>query len=163
MEHDIIEIIRPSVEHLGFRLVRVKMMDASGRKVLQVMIERIDGVGINVDDCANISHTVSALLDVNDTVKYEYNLEVTSPGVDRPLMSLQDFERFKGFEAKIETMIMVAGRKRWRGILQGIEGDEVIIKVDGVDCNVPFARIGNAKLILNDDLLKAHAEGRLTH
>jgi ribosome maturation factor RimP len=163
MEQEIVEIIRPSVEHMGFRLVRVKMMDASGRKVLQVMIERTDATGINVDDCANVSETVSALLDVNDPIKFEYNLEVTSPGIDRPLVELQDFERFKGFEAKIEAVIMVNGRKRWRGIVQGIEGEQVLIMVDGELHQVPFARIGNAKLILNDDLLKAYADGRINH
>ncbi len=163
MDKDIETIIRPSIEHLGFELVRVKMMDASGRKVLQIMIERTDATGINVDDCALVSNTVSALLDVNDPIKHEYNLEVTSPGIDRPLVKIEDFNRFAGFEAKIETMIMVNGRKRWRGLLQGIADDDVLINVDGELHNVPFARIGNAKLILNDELLKAHAEGRINH
>jgi ribosome maturation factor RimP len=163
MEQQIDKIIRASIEHQGLRLVRVKMMDASGRKVLQIMIERNDGKNVNIDECAEVSHLVSALLDVEDPISYEYHLEVTSPGIDRPLVNAQDFERFAGFEAKIETMLMIEGRKRWRGILKGMEGENVLIIVDGVVHHVPLARISNAKLILNDALLDAYKEGRITH
>jgi ribosome maturation factor RimP len=162
MEREIDAIIRPSIEHMGLRLVRVKMMDAGGRRVLQIMIERIGG-NINVDDCAKVSDTVSALLDVHDPISGEFNLEVTSPGIDRPLIAIEDFERFKGFEAKIETAIMLNGRKRWRGLLLGVAGDDVEINVDGVSHKVPHARINNAKLILTDDLIKAYQDGRVSH
>jgi ribosome maturation factor RimP len=163
MEQQIDKIIRASIEHQGLRLVRVKMMDASGRKVLQIMIERSDGKNVNVDECAEVSHLVSALLDVEDPIPYEYHLEVTSPGIDRPLVSAEDFTRFAGFEAKIETMLMIEGRKRWRGIVNGMEGDNILITVDGVLHRVPIARISTAKLILNDALLDAYKEGRITH
>jgi ribosome maturation factor RimP len=162
MEKEIDAIIRPSIEHMGLRLVRVKLMDSSGRRILQIMIERMGG-SINVDDCANVSDTVSALLDVHDPISGEFNLEVTSPGIDRPLIDLQDFERFKGFEAKIETSIMLNGRKRWRGVLHGVVGDDVEINVDGELHKVVHARINNAKLILNDDLIKAYQDGRISH
>lgn len=163
MEQNIIEIIKPSIENMGFNLVRVKMLDSLGRKVLQIMIERVNLTAVNVDDCAKVSETVSALLDVNDPIKFEYNLEVTSPGMNRPLVALNDYNRFKGFEAKIETVIMIEGRRRWRGNLLGVDGEDILVNVDNAEHKIPFIHIGNAKLILNDKLLKAHADGLITH
>ena len=156
-------LIRPSLTHMGFRLVRAKLMDVMGRRTLQIMAERLDGTGMNVDHCAEISHTVSALLDVHEPVSGEYHLEVTSPGIDRPLITLEDFARFIGFEAKLETAYLINGRKKYRGILKAAEGDTVILIMDNADYSVPFAQIATAKLVLTDALIKAYQEGKIHH
>src|SRR6056297_3500273 len=114
--HDIIE---PAAEAMGYELVRVHL-SGGRRPVLQVMVERADRAPMNVDDCAEVSRAVSAVLDVEDPVPGEYVLEVSSPGIDRPLTRLADFERFAGFEAKVETEAPIEGRKRFRGRLEGV-------------------------------------------
>jgi ribosome maturation factor RimP len=114
-----------------------------------------------VDDCADVSRAVSAVLDVEDPIDQAYTLEVSSPGLDRPLVKLADFGRFAGFDARVETGMPVDGRKRFRGRLLGIEGDLVRISVDGETMEVPYPAIARAKLVLTDELLRA-AEGRQT-
>jgi ribosome maturation factor RimP len=156
-------LIRPSLEHMGFRLVRVKLMDVAGRRTLQVMAERLDGTGMTVDHCAEISHTVSALMDVHDPISGEYHLEVTSPGIDRPLITLEDFTRFLGFEAKLETAYPINGRKRYRGIVKETTDGNVSLWMDGAEHIIPHAQIATAKLILTDALIKAYQEGKITH
>ena len=123
------------------------------------MAEPLDGRAMNVDDCAAISRAVSALLDVEDPVSSSYTLEVSSPGLDRPLVRLQHFERFAGYEARIETAMAIDGRKRFRGRLGGIEGDNVLLQVDRNEGVFPFPDIQKAKLIVTDEML-AEAEGR---
>ena len=121
------EIITPVIEDLGFELVRVRLM--SGKTTtLQVMADRPQG-GIEVDDLAQINTALGAVLDVEDPILDEYTLEVSSPGIDRPLTRLKDFEAFEGYEAKIETEELIDGRRRFKGELAGIEGDEVLINV----------------------------------
>lgn len=158
-------LIEPSVRALGFHLVRARL---TGRNppTLQVMVERVDGGigdgGITVDDCAEVSRTVSAILDVEDPIKGGYQLEVSSPGIDRPLVRLEDYRRFAGHEAKIEMHGMIGGRKRFRGTLAGIDGD--LVKIDQVGdegiSELPFGDIVAAKLVLTDALiaqvLKSH-------
>ncbi len=156
-------LLRPSIEHMGFRLVRAKLMDVMGRRTLQIMAERLDGAGMNVDHCAEISHTASALLDVHEPVSGEYHLEVTSPGIDRPLITREDFARFSGFEAKIETAYLVNGRRKFRGILKEAGESDVTIDVDGTACIVPVPAIAHAKLVLTDALIKAYQEGKIHH
>lgn len=153
-------LIEPALTAMGYELVRVAVQ-GSGQKTLQVMAERRDGVGMTVDDCADISRTISALLDVEDPIAGAYTLEVSSPGIDRPLVKRADFERFAGFEARVETVQPVDGRKRFRGRLMGVTGDEVLLrepaKAEGPEdeTRVPLAAISRAKLVLTDELIAA--------
>ena len=122
------EIITPVIEDLGFELVRVRLM--SGKNTtLQIMADKPDG-GIEVDDLRQDQPGVSAVLDVEDPILEDYTLEVSSPGIDRPLTRLKDFEMFEGYEAKIETDELIDGRRRFKGELAGVEGDEVLINVE---------------------------------
>ncbi|MGZ2255742.1 ribosome maturation factor RimP [Roseobacter sp. A03A-229] len=146
------EIITPVIEDMGFELVRVRLM--SGKSTtLQIMADKPEG-GIEVDDCAEISQAVSAILDVEDPILDEYTLEVSSPGIDRPLTRLKDFEMFEGYEAKIETGEMIDGRRRFKGELAGVEGDEVLINVAEGTIGLKFEWLLDAKLVLTDDLIK---------
>jgi ribosome maturation factor RimP len=142
---------------MGFELVQVRI-GGGARSTLQIMAEPVDRTRpMTLDDCAEISHAVSAVLDVADPLPGAYTLEVSSPGIDRPLVRREDFARFAGHEAKLESEVMVEGRKRFRGLLQGIEGDEVLIEAEGVPYRVPFAAVRRAKLVLTEALMKAAA------
>lgn len=154
LEKTIAAIIEPALKDLGFGLVRVRVQ-GSERITLQIMADRLDEAPINVDDCADISRAISAILDVEDPIAQAYSLEVSSPGIDRPLTRLRDFERFEGHEAKIELAELVDGRRRFRGILSGIDGDEVRIDTDTGLFGIPFDVIGAAKLVLTDALIEA--------
>ncbi len=147
-------MIAPTVEAMGFRLVRV-LVSGSGKPRLQVMAERRDGKAMGVDDCTGISRELSAALDLEDPFDGAYTLEVSSPGIDRPLVSSQDFERFAGFEAKVEMGNLIGGRKRFRGRLIGLEDGCVRLMVDGATLDLPYPDIQRAKLVLTDDLLAA--------
>jgi len=148
------QIITPSVEALGYEIVRVLLLGGQ-RPTLQIMAERIDGAPMTVEDCADISRSVSALLDVEDPIAGAYTLEVSSPGLDRPLTRLKDFERFAGFTAKLETRLAIDGRKRFRGMLKGVEGEEIILDAEGGPARVPFDNVLRAKLVITDELLRA--------
>ena len=149
--------IAPTVEAMGYRIVRV-LLSGKQKPRLQIMAERRDGEGMTVDDCASISRAVSAVLDVEEPIKGAYTLEVSSPGIDRPLVRLEDFERFAGFEARVETNRLIDGRKRFRGRLLGVEGESVRIRVEDATADLPYVDIQRAKLILTDDLLAASQE-----
>lgn len=146
-------MVDPSLRALGYEVVRVNMTGGDGRRTLQVMVEREDRRDMTVDDCAAISRDISAILDVEDPLAGAYTLEVSSPGIDRPLVKKQDYERFAGFEAKLETHRSIDGRKRFKGRLAGIEDDAVRIDCDGVEAAVPLAEIARAKLVLTDELI----------
>ena len=157
VEANVTELLKPTIEHMGFRLVRVKLSGGEGgQRILQLMIERTNGADITVDDCAEVSYTASALLDVNEPVTGAYRLEVSSPGIDRPLMEEEDFTRFKGFEAKVETARPIEGRKRFSGTLGDIKDGGITITVDNQEWQIPFDAIQTAKLIITDALIKAH-------
>ncbi|WP_147109737.1 ribosome maturation factor RimP [Tateyamaria sp. syn59] len=146
------EIITPVIEDLGYELVRVRLM--SGKETtLQIMADKPDG-GIEVDDCAAISTAVSATLDVEDPILDAYTLEVSSPGIDRPLTRLKDFDMFEGYEAKLETDELIDGRRRFKGVLAGIEDDEVLINVAEGTIGLKFEWLSDAKLVLTDELIK---------
>lgn len=147
-------IIAPSLEAMGYSLVRVKYVGSS-QPVLQIMAERTADGSMTVDDCAEVSRAVSALLDVEDPISGPYNLEVSSPGLDRPLVRLEDFNRFAGFEAKVELKAPLDGRKRFRGRLQGVADGNVRMEYEGDDLSLPFDSIGAAKLVITDDLIAA--------
>ncbi len=148
------EMVRPTVEALGYSLVRVQV---SGRQRprLQVMAERIDGRPMMVDDCASLSHSLSALLDVEDPISTTYTLEVSSPGIDRPLVKLADYDRFAGVEARIELVRLVGGRRRFRGRLLGTTGEMIRLDVDGAEVEVHYHDIQRAKLVPTQDLSTA--------
>lgn len=146
-------LLEPTVEALGFELVRVAY-GGGQRPRLQIMAERADG-SMTIDDCALLSRELSALLDVEDPIAGEYVLEVSSPGIDRPLTRRKDFERWAGFEARIETETPVDGRRRFTGRLSGLEGEEVRMVVDGAELRLPLAGIVRARLVMTDALLAA--------
>jgi ribosome maturation factor RimP len=146
-------IIRPTVEGLGFDLVRVRVMGGKG-VTLQIMAERPDGT-MEIDDCATLSRELSVLLDVEDPIDREYTLEVSSPGIDRPLTRLADFETYAGHEAKLETAEMIDGRKRFKGMLLGLEDGRIKIRVETLgDALLDFDDLADAKLVLTDALIE---------
>lgn len=146
-------IIEPSLDAMGYRLVRVMVTGGLRRPTLQVMAERRDDAAMTVDDCAEISRSISALLDVADPIAGAYVLEVSSPGIDRPLVRPEDYDRFSGFEARIELSEPLDGRKRFRGRLLGREADAVRLVGEDGEIRLPLAAIARAKLILTDELL----------
>jgi len=148
------ELIRPTLDDMGYDIVRVQLMGTK-RVTMQIMAERKDGRAMTVDDCAAISHEVSAILDVEDPIAGAYSLEVSSPGIDRPLVALRDFERYAGFDAKIDCQHAIDGRKRFKGTLMGVVDGNVRIRMDGADVDLPFDDIHRAKLLLTDALINA--------
>ncbi len=149
-------LISEPAKSLGYNIVQVKFNETSRNRTLQIMGERISDGGMNIDDCEKLSRTVSAILDVDDVISSAYRLEVSSPGIDRPLTRAHDFEDYKGFTAKIETQLPIEGRKRFSGKLLGLEGDAVAIQVDNAEYHIDVNNIANAKLVLTDELIKAH-------
>jgi ribosome maturation factor RimP len=146
--------IEPSLETMGYRLVRV-VVTGGRRATLQIMAERRDDRPMTVDDCAQISNSVSALLDVADPIAGAYTLEVSSPGVDRPLVRREDYDRFSGFEAKIELARPIDGRKRFRGRLLGTAGETVRLATEIGETELPLEAVARAKLVLTEDLIAA--------
>ena len=151
------QLIEPSVGDLGFDIVRVQIT-GKVKLLMQIMVEHKDGQGMTVDDCATVSRAVSALLEVEDPLSGAYTLEVSSPGVDRPLVRIGDFERFQGLQAKIEVNRPLDGQRRFKGRLLGVDGDNVRILVDGVEVDLPHPDIHRAKLLMTDDLIAAAKE-----
>ena len=149
------DIVGPVIEGLGFELVRIRLMGGATR-TLQIMADRPEG-GIGVDECGDISTAVSAVLDVEDPIEENYVLEVSSPGIDRPLTRLKDFETWKGWEARIETTELIDGRRRFKGGLMGVEGDEVLIEIEEggatLTIGLKFDWLSDAKLLLTDELI----------
>ena len=153
------DLIEPVVEAAGFRLVRLRLMGGKG-KTLQVMAERPDG-SLNVDDCAELSHALSDFLDAEDPIPGDYNLEVSSPGIDRPLTRITDYARWSGHEAKLELHAPDAsGRKRFRGTLLGLDGNAVVLETGGERIAIPFSAIADAKLVLTDKLIQEDLKAR---
>ena len=149
------EIISPVIEDLGFELVRIRLQGGK-TATLQIMADRPEG-GINVEDCAEISTAVSATLDVEDPLEDAYHLEVSSPGIDRPLTRLKDFATFEGYDARLETNQPIDGRKRFKGVLAGVDGDEVLLNIEErgetVTVGLNFDLLSDAKLLLTDELI----------
>ena len=149
------EIITPVIEGMGYELVRLRLQGGK-TATLQIMADRPEG-GINVDDCADISTAVSATLDVEDPLEDAYHLEVSSPGIDRPLTRLKDFATFEGYDARLETNQPIDGRKRFKGVLAGVDGDEVLLNIEErgetVTVGLNFDLLSDAKLLLTDELI----------
>ncbi len=150
----IAQTIEPSLAAMGYRLVRV-VITSGRRPTLQVMAERTDDRPMTVDDCSLISHSVSAILDVADPIAGNYVLEISSPGIDRPLVRPDDYDRFSGFEARIELARPLDGRKRFRGRLLGTSGGKVRLAVETGVLELPLDEVARAKLVLTDDLMAA--------
>ena len=146
------ELIEPTVTDMGFDIVRVQISGGQTMKV-QIMAEPLDGSDMSVDACAKISRAVSAVMDVEDPIADAYTLEVSSPGMDRPLVRQRDFDRFDGFEAKIELRQVTDGRRKFSGRLMGTEDDNIKVDIDGETVFVPFIDIAKAKLIVTDEMI----------
>jgi ribosome maturation factor RimP len=156
IEERIETLIEPVLADMGYALVRVQLTDAPN-SVLQVMAERDDQKGMTVDDCARISREISTILDVEDPINLAYALEVSSPGIDRPLVTLADFERYAGFDVRIDLKKDVAGQRRFRGRLRSVSGEMIELQTKDRNLQLPFPGIRRAKLILTDELLAAAA------
>jgi len=151
-KHPLQEMLEPLIDEMGFDLVRVITI-GNVNPTLQIMIERKDRENIVVDDCAAVSRAVSALLDEKDPIAGRYTLEVSSPGLDRPLTALENFVRFAGFEAKIETDVEIEKRKRFKGrIVRVDENDNIVFAMDGEEYFIPYEAVFKAKLLLTDEL-----------
>ncbi len=150
-------LVAPTLGELGFDVVRIHL-GGDRRATLQVMIERRDGRNVNVDDCATASRALSAILDVEDPIPTAYLLEVSSPGIDRPLTRLDDFSRFAGHLARLELSVPHDGRKRFTGALAGVEDDKILLDCDGDRLAVSFTALAKAKLVLTDALIAEHQE-----
>jgi ribosome maturation factor RimP len=155
------QMLAPSLEALGYEVVRVAMSGGGKTRTLQVMAERKDRRTMTVEDCAEVSRMLSALLDVEDPIPGAYLLEVSSPGLDRPLTRPEDYVRFAGSEVRVETRQPIEGRRRFRGRLKGLENERVLMDVeDGAAVAIPLAEIERAKIVLTDEMLRKSAQGR---
>ena len=151
-------VFEPVIEKAGFRLVRLRIMGGAA-KTLQVMAERPDG-SMDVEGCTALSHALLDFIEAEDPIEGDYEIEVSSPGIDRPLTRLMDFSRWSGHEAKIELNLPIEGRKRFRGTLLGLDGQDVMIRADNSDIKFPFRAIANAKLVLTDKLINEDLKAR---
>ncbi|MBI1200769.1 MAG: ribosome maturation factor RimP [Phenylobacterium sp.] len=157
----LLELLDPVAEAAGYEIVRLRLMGGAERRKLQVMAERPDGEMV-VEDCAKLSRKISEVMDAADPIAGEYVLEVSSPGIDRPLTRPKDFETYQGYEIRLELDRLAEGRKRFRGVLAGLDGDQVGIDLEGEEetAMVPLAWIVDAKLVLTDELMKRGAQER---
>jgi ribosome maturation factor RimP len=158
----LLELLDPVAEVTGYEIVRLRLMGGAEQRRLQIMAERPSDGDMNVEDCARLSRAISEIMDAADPISGEYVLEVSSPGVDRPLTRLKDFRTYEGYEARLELDRIAEGRKRFRGLLAGAEADSVAIDLEGEEHTalIPFAWITEAKLVLTDELMKRGADVR---
>ena len=152
MDKKLAELLNPILEDLGFEMVRVRL-SSGDPSTLQIMADRLDGP-IGVDELAEINTSVGTILDVEDPIPENYTLEIPSPGIDRPLTRIKDFDSFQGFEAKIETTELIDGRRRFKGVLAGVNNDEVLINLEEGTIGLKFTWLSEARLVLSDDLIK---------
>ena len=152
MDKKLAELLNPILEDLGFEMVRIRL-SSGDPSTLQIMADRLNGQ-IGVDDLANINTSIGTILDVEDPITENYTLEISSPGIDRPLTRKKDFDSYQGFEAKLETTELIDGRRRFKGILAGISNDEVLINLEEGTVGLEFNWLSDARLILSDDLIK---------
>ncbi len=157
--HRLEERVEPTLEAMGFAVVRIIVTGSAGRRTLQVMAERSDGSAVTVEDCALISRTLSAIFDVEDPLPGTYDLEVSSTGIDRPLTRPKDFETYAGFLAKVDTKMPVDGRKRFKGRLKGVSPNgEILIATDEGEAVISIDNVNASKLVLTDELIAATAQ-----
>ncbi len=162
LEERVGDILESSLLSIGYEIVRVKISGNDDDKVLQIMIDRVDGKPVDVEDCQTASNHASALLDVEDPIENHYNLELSSPGIDRPLTRIKDFKKYIGFEVKLETNELVSGQRRFKGKIDSVlDNEDIVVRGNVVNIKddiepkftIPFKVIIKAKLVLNDELL----------
>ena len=151
-------VFEPVIENAGFKLVRLRIMGASP-KTLQIMAERADG-SMDVEGCSQLSHALLDFIEAENPIEGDYELEVSSPGIDRPLTRISDFTRWKGHEAKIELTAPLEGRKRFRGRLEGLDGNDVVITAQNQRIQFPFRTVHEAKLVLTEKLIQEDLKAR---
>jgi ribosome maturation factor RimP len=152
------KLIEPEAKAEGFELVRVRILGGASDPTLQVMAERPDTRQLTLDDCTRLSRRLSDLLDREDPIEGAYRLEVSSPGIDRPLTRLKDYVDWKGHQARISLAEPLEGRKQFSGELLGLEGEDIVIDIPGTGpIRLPFAGVHNAKLVMTDKLIEATA------
>ena len=159
-KHPLQDMLEPAISELGYETVRILTI-GQANPTLQIMIDKLDGSDIVVDDCAKVSRKISEILDANDPIKDKYNLEVSSPGIDRPLTKPQHFARFAGYDAKIETIHPVENRKRFKGKILAIDdAQNISFEMDGVQYSIAFDNVAKAKILLTDELLQKYADAQ---
>ena len=160
-DHRLLDLLDPVAEAAGYEIVRLRLMGGDHVRRLQIMAERPDGTMV-VQDCATLARAISTVMDAADPIAGEYTLEVSSPGIDRPLTRLKDFAEYEGFEARLELDRIAEGRKRFKGELAGVDGEHVALNVEGEaeTALLPFAWLVDARLVINDALLKRGADAR---
>jgi ribosome maturation factor RimP len=158
LEQKLTRLVEPVIADLGFSLVTIKILGEAAGMVVQIMAENPETRKLPIEACASISRAVSAAMDVEDPINGRYTLEVSSPGIDRPLTRLTDFETYKGYEAKLESdMPAENGQRKFRGRLQGLDGEQVMIVTEQGEAKIPYSALTRAKLVLTDELIKATA------
>ena len=160
-DHRLLDLLDPVAEAAGYEIVRLRLMGGDHVRRLQIMAERPDGTMV-VQDCATLARALSPVMDAADPIAGEYTLEVSSPGIDRPLTRLKDFAEYEGFEARLELDRIAEGRKRFKGELAGVDGENVALNVEGEaeTALLPFAWLVDARLVITDALLKRGADAR---
>jgi len=153
VEERVIALIEPTAAGLGYRIVRVRL-SGNRRKRLQIMGERVSDGQMGIDDCTKLSRALAPVFDLDDPVDGEYDLEISSPGIDRPLMRIEDFERFVGFDAKLETAVPINNQRRWKGVIQAVNGDEITLATDQGEAKLKFSQLSDARLVLTDKLIE---------
>ena len=160
-DHRLLDLLDPVAEAAGYEIVRLRLMGGDHVRRLQIMAERPDGTMV-VQDCATLARAISTVMDAADPIAGEYTLEVSSPGIDRPLTRLKDFAEYEGFEARLELDRIAEGRKRFKGELAGVDGEHVALNLEGEaeTALLPFAWLVDARLVITDTLLKRGADAR---
>jgi ribosome maturation factor RimP len=152
MEERVIALIEPTAQGLGYRIVRVRV-SGNRRKRLQIMAERVSDGEMGIDDCSRLSRALSPVFDLEDPIQGEYDLEISSPGIDRPLMRIEDFERFLGHQAKLELAAMNDNQRRYKGVISAVEGDVIVLETEQGEARLKFGQLSDARLVLTDKLI----------
>lgn len=155
MEEKILDIIKDPMEDMGFGIVRVRFSGSGERKILEILLEKLDDTNITIEECARANRHIGAILDVEDIIASKYNLEVSSAGIERPLVYKKDYEKYANREVLIKTSNAIDGKKKFQGILQGINNDDIVsLKVEGEHIDFDLSNIKDAKLVLTDELFR---------
>jgi ribosome maturation factor RimP len=152
MEERVIALIEPTAQGLGYRIVRVRV-SGNRRKRWQIMAERVSDGEMGIDDCSRLSRALSPVFDLEDPIQGEYDLEISSPGIDRPLMRIEDFERFQGHQAKLELAAMSDNQRRFKGVISAVEGDVIVLETEQGEARLKFGQLSDARLVLTDKLI----------
>ncbi len=152
VEERVVALVEPTATGLGYRIVRVRL-SGNRRKRLQIMAERLSDGEMGIGDCTKLSRALAPVFDLEDPIQSEYDLEISSPGIDRPLMRIEDFERFKGHQAKLETAALTDNQRRFKGVISAVEGDVIVLTTDQGETRLKFAQLSDARLVLTDQLI----------